>query len=202
MHTLVVFAHPEPHSLTGSTAQSLVDSLVEAGGTAEIADLFGEGFDPRYGDADLKVLRGQAGVPDDIRYEQERIERADSVVLVHPVYWWGLPALLKGWLDRVFTFGWAFGTDEATVLKSKKIHLLGLGGNAPQTYDEHGYRDAIRTTLEHGVFDFVSGPVASSRILHSSAENIGDQVGEVVREIVEDLAVDLAVDVSPVAARG
>lgn len=105
MHTLVLFAHPDSTSLTASTARQIAEGIVEAGGTAEVADLASEGFDPRFSDADLQLMQGAGPVPDDVRREQERVERADSIVLAHPVYWWSMPSLLKGWIDRVLTFG-------------------------------------------------------------------------------------------------
>ncbi|MGI6879317.1 NAD(P)H-dependent oxidoreductase [Microbacterium sp. gxy059] len=184
MHTLVLFAHPDPASLTASTARRIADGLVASGGTAEIADLAAEGFDPRYGDADLAVLRGAGGIPDDVLREQERVERADALVFVHPVYWWGMPALMKGWLDRVLTFGWAFGTDQATAIAERDVHLVRLGGNAPETYDAHGYREAIRTVVDHGVFEFAGGPVSSAHLLHTAEAGLETRLDETVRAVV------------------
>lgn len=187
MHALVLFAHPEPSSLTGSTAQRIAADLIEAGGTAEVADLAGEGFDPRFSEEDLRVLRGLDTAPKDVRREQERVERADALVFVHPVYWWGMPALMKGWFDRVLTFGWAFGTDGATALAGRDAHLLRLGGNSPQTYEEHGYRESIRNVTEHGLFEFVSGPVASSSIVHSAPEGLDGRITEAVDSVVSGI---------------
>lgn len=188
MHTLVLFAHPDPASLTATTARRIADGIIQEGGTVEIVDLASEGFDPRFTDADLQLVRGSGAVPDDVRREQERVERADSVVLVHPVYWWSMPSLLQGWLDRVFTFGWAFGTDDATAIRERDMHLLRIGGNAPSTYEEHGYAEAIRTSIEHGIFDFVGGPVASSRAIHSAADGaLDERVTETINAVVQDV---------------
>ncbi|SJM71241.1 NAD(P)H-dependent oxidoreductase [Gulosibacter sp. 10] len=188
MHALVLYAHPEADSLTASLSRRLAERIRETGSTAEIADLAGEGFDPRYSEADLAVLRGAGEAPEDIRREQERIERADAIILVHPVYWWGMPALLKGWLDRVLTFGWAFGSEDATALAGRDVHLVRLAGNAPATYDNHGYRDAIRTSVEHGVFEFVGGPVASSHLVHSAPEGLESRLDETVDALVASVA--------------
>ena len=186
MHALVLYAHPEPTSLTASLAHHIAEGFVGAGATAEVADIAGEGFDPRYTEADFGVLRGLSPVPDDVRREQERVERADALVLVHPVYWWSMPSLMKGWLDRVLTFGWAFGTEEATVLADREVHLVRLGGNSPETYDKHGYREAMRAGVEHGIFEFAGKgkPVASSHLLHSSAEDMQTQVEQTVASVV------------------
>ncbi len=106
MHTLVLFAHPQSESLTGSAARMLAAQLSATGHTAEVADLATEEFDPRFTAEDLAAMRGEGPYPDDVRREQQRVERAAAVVLVYPVYWWGMPGLLKGWIDRVLNFGW------------------------------------------------------------------------------------------------
>ena len=80
MHALVLFTHPEPESLTATTAGRIADDLARSGWTAEVADLAAEGFDPRYTRADYAVLHGTGPVPADVRREQERMERADAVV--------------------------------------------------------------------------------------------------------------------------
>lgn len=188
MHALILFAHPEQDSLTASTAGRIAAGLEEAGWSAEIADIAAEGFDPRITEADLAVVRGLGSVPADVAREQERVERAHAIVLVHPVYWWSMPALLKGWLDRVLTFGWAFGTEDATVLADRDVHLVRLGGSSPETYETHGYGEAIRTGVEHGIFEFAGGPVGSSHLVHSAPEGAGTRAAEAVEAVVASVA--------------
>jgi NAD(P)H dehydrogenase (quinone) len=108
MHALVVVAHPDPTSLSHSVGARIVDgiSTSDQGHSAELADLAAEGFDPRFSAADLAVHRRHAPPPADVASEQGRIDRGDALVLVYPVYWWSMPALLKGWIDRVFANGW------------------------------------------------------------------------------------------------
>lgn len=188
MHALILFAHPEPGSLSASTAWDIAAGLTEAGMTAEVADIAGEGFDPRMTEADLAVVRGLGDPPADVAREQERVERADALVIVHPVYWWAMPALLKGWVDRVLTFGWAFGTEGATALADRDVHLVRLGGSSPETYEIHGYSEAIRTGVEHGIFEFAGSPVASSHLVHSAPEGIEARAAESVDAVVASVA--------------
>lgn len=108
MHALIVVAHHHPRSLTHALAARIAEGVLRAGHSAETADLAAEGFEPRFGLADHAVHRGQASPPADVLAEQARIDRADTLVLVYPIYWWSMPALLKGWIDRVFSNGWAF----------------------------------------------------------------------------------------------
>ncbi|MGW0161897.1 NAD(P)H-dependent oxidoreductase [Mycobacterium sp. NPDC003323] len=171
MHSLVLFAHPQPESLTGTTARALAAALSTAeGDTVEVADLAAEGFDPRFTATDLAVMRGQQPVPADVRREQERVERADAMVLVYPVYWWGMPALLKGWIDRVISYGWAYGDDHvhADALSRLDIHLLALAGTDPGTYERHGYTESMRTGIEHGIFEYCGTTVASSHVIYNT----------------------------------
>ena len=105
MHALIVLSHPDPGSLTHAVAARIADGVAEAGHSATRADLAAEGFDPRFSAADFAAHRGRAPIPADIRAEQQRIDRADALVLVYPVYWWSMPGLLKGWAVRFLQRG-------------------------------------------------------------------------------------------------
>lgn len=174
MHALIVVAHPESHSLTHSVAVRVGEGLVAADpvNTFELADLAAQGFDPRFSTADLAVHRSLAMPPADVVAEQARIDRADALVLVFPVYWWSMPALLKGWIDRVFSNGWAFDfRPEAPLVKNLKhlrVHLVGIGGADTGTYSRHGYAAAMKTQIDHGIFDYCGAKVLSSDLLLDS----------------------------------
>ncbi len=191
MHTLVLFAHPQSESLTGSAARMLAAHLsATTGHTAAVADLAAEEFDPRFTAEDLAAMRGQGPYPDDVHREQQRVERADAVVLVYPVYWWGMPGLLKGWIDRVLNFGWAYG-DEATpgdALTHRDVHLLALAGTDPGTYQRHGYTESMRTGIEHGIFEYCGARVASSHFLYDTEAGgpiaLADTVAAVAADVV------------------
>ena len=101
--------------------------------------------------------------------EQARIDNADALVLVFPVYWWSMPGLLKGWVDRVFSNGWAYEeTADGDVVKKLgrlRVHLVALGAASQQTYDKHGFTDAFHAQIVHGIFDYCGATVASSQML-------------------------------------
>lgn len=165
MHALIVVAHHDPRSLTHHLAAQVALGIdrTQAGHSHETADLWAEGFDPRFGPADHAVHRQQAAAPADVAAEQARLDRADALVLVFPVYWWSMPGLLKGWIDRVFANGWAFDfSPEAKLVKKLgrlPVHLLAVGGADAPTYERHGYEHAMRTQIEHGIFDYCGAPV-------------------------------------------
>lgn len=174
MHTLIVVAHHDPLSLTRGVVTRIADglALADSDNTVEIADLWTEGFDPRFGPADWAVHHREASPPADVIAEQARIDRADALILVYPVFWWSMPALLKGWIDRVFANGWAFdfGTDAKLVKKLDRlrVHLIGVGGADAATYARHGYATAMKTQIDHGIFDYCGAQVVTSQLLLES----------------------------------
>ncbi|MGP3506164.1 NAD(P)H-dependent oxidoreductase [Paracidovorax citrulli] len=173
MHALIVVSHPDPRSLTHAVARSFAEG-VEAPGqhTTEVADIAAEGFQPAFNPADRATFFMKASAPPDVLREQERIDRSDALVLVYPVYWWSFPGQLKGWIDRVFSNGWAYSqTPEGAIEKRLgrlAVHLLGIGGADEGTYARHGYDKALRTQIDHGIFDYCGARVATSTILHGT----------------------------------
>ncbi|MER8826274.1 NAD(P)H-dependent oxidoreductase [Mesorhizobium sp. M0938] len=174
MHALIVIAHPDPRSLSHSVARHVAEgvSLSDPGNSFEIADLAAEGFDPRFTATDLAVHRRETPPSADVAAEQARIDRADALVLVYPVYWWSMPGLLKGWIDRVFANGWAYdeGPDAKLVkrLRHLRVHLVAIGGANLRTYARHGYFGAMKTQIDHGIFDYCGASVVTSELLLGS----------------------------------
>lgn len=175
MHILIVMAHPAGPPLTRSVASAILDAGTALGHTFELTDLVAEGFDPVFGPADHAAFNKVGPTPPDVRREQQRIERADHLVLVHPVYWWSMPAVLKGWIDRVFVSGWAFeedgGGDIVKKLGRLNVHLIALAGASAATYAKHGYHDAMRAQIDHGIFDFCGAPVVTSELVDCQNED-------------------------------
>ncbi|WP_198284163.1 NAD(P)H-dependent oxidoreductase, partial [Bacillus cereus] len=76
------------------------------------------------------------------------------------------PALLKGWIDRVFTQGWAYEDDANGKLVKKlqhlQVHLLAIGGADQRTYARHGYFGAMKTQIDYGIFGYCGARVVTS----------------------------------------
>ncbi len=170
MHALIVVSHPDPQSLTHAVARAFAEGVAKSGDhTTKIADLSAEGFQPAFNQADRFAYLLQGTLPSDILREQERIDRADALVLVYPVNWWSFPGLLKGWIDRVFSNGWAFSEASDGAIEKRlerlAVHLVGIGGADGGTYARHGYDKAMRTQIDHGIFDFCGARVMTSELL-------------------------------------
>lgn len=171
MHSLIVTTHPETGSLTHAIAQRIGDAIraIGAGNTVTHADLVAEGFDPRFNRDDQALFRGTGPVPPDVAAEHARLDAIDTLVLVYPLYWWSFPALLKGWIDRVFTQGWAYqdGADGKVQKKLQRlrVHLVGVGGAGAEMIERRGYGTAMKTQIDMGIFDDCGARVLSSELL-------------------------------------
>ncbi|WP_306368263.1 NAD(P)H-dependent oxidoreductase [Nocardiopsis sp. CC223A] len=126
MKTLIVYAHPEPRSLNGSLKDLAVTTLEAAGHEVRVSDLYAMDWKAAVDAADygphasrpLRVARDSGLAFDageltaDVRAEQEKLLWADMIILQFPLWWYTMPAILKGWVDRVFTYHFAYGVGE------------------------------------------------------------------------------------------
>jgi NAD(P)H dehydrogenase (quinone) len=120
MRCLVVYCHPVPESFGGAVRDTVVETLRARGAEIRLVDLYAEGFDPVMSADERRVYNQRA--PEDPRLAPyiECLNWADSILFVYPTWWYGLPAMLKGWLDRV----WA--TDVAFRLPPKGGRIVSL----------------------------------------------------------------------------
>lgn len=156
MRSLIVTSHPDETSLTHRAAARLQQLLGPT--KTSVAHLAQEAFDPRFTLADRKSYLGQGSPDGAIAAEQARIDQVEHLVLVFPVYWWSMPALLKGWIDRVFVADWAFSYDDdgrvVPNLSHLTTHLLPISGTAAHSFRKHRYTDSFSTQIEKGFLDF------------------------------------------------
>jgi NAD(P)H dehydrogenase (quinone) len=108
MRVLVIYCHPRPDSFSAALREAAVKGLTEAGHSVEPRDLYAEGFDPvlsaHQRDAYFDEAENGLGLEDHVA----ALRQAEALVLVYPTWWFGMPAMLKGWLDRVWIPGVAF----------------------------------------------------------------------------------------------
>lgn len=102
MRVLVVYAHPCGESFNAAVRDRLLGGLSAAGHEVRVADLYAEGFDPVMGDAERRGYHAPGANEAPVAGELERLRWCEALVFVYPTWWFGLPAILKGWLDRVF----------------------------------------------------------------------------------------------------
>ncbi|MFN7093326.1 MAG: NAD(P)H-dependent oxidoreductase [Allorhizobium sp.] len=111
---LVVLAHPLPESFAASAARAVVQTLEAKGHQVDLLDLYAENFDPRLTAAERAAyMEPGYQSPEDVLGIVERLKAVDGLVLVFPQWWFNLPAIMKGFIDRIFVPGVAFDHDKA-----------------------------------------------------------------------------------------
>nr|WP_223297595.1 NAD(P)H-dependent oxidoreductase [Catenulispora acidiphila] len=196
MKTLIVHAHPEPKSLNSSLKDIAVSTLTAAGHEVQISDLYAmkwkaavdaEDYGP---DASipLKVAADSGRAFDagtltpDVRAEQEKLLWADTIILQFPLWWYTMPAILKGWVDRVFTYRFAYGVGEHSDTKygerfgegtlAGRRALLSVTAGGPEShYTARGINGPIEDLLfpiQHGILYYPGIDVLPPFVLYGT----------------------------------
>ena len=117
MQVHIVYAHPNHKGFVGALLDAFVDGLTQAGHSYTMSDLYQMGFNPVMSLAEYEResrYDQSAPVADDVAAEQAKLDAADAWAFVYPVWWTDCPAIMKGWFDRVWTVGWAYGPSPMT----------------------------------------------------------------------------------------
>lgn len=176
MNVLIVHAHPEPRSFTSSMRHTAVAELTRAGHGVEVSDLYAMGWNPVASAADFGSRKNpdylvyaleqrfgyEAGtIAADIAGELEKLKRADLVILNFPLYWFSVPAIMKGWIDRVLISGLCYGGlrfyDQGGLRGKKAALSFTLGGREHMFGPEaiHGELDVMLRPLLRGTLAYV-----------------------------------------------
>lgn len=151
MHALVVVTHPNRDSFTHACADAAVSGLRRAGHTVEVLDLYAMGFSPAMTEAERHAYHSDEPiVHPHIEQSAAAIRAAQMLVFVYPTWWSGLPAMLKGWLEKSMVPGVAFvfdarGKVRPGLQRVRRIVGISIYGS-PRTY-VHAVNDNGRRVL-------------------------------------------------------
>ena len=127
MRVLVIFAHPLEDSYGAALRDAVIESLRDGGHTVDLCDLYREGFDPVLSGRERQMYRDTTCNAENVTEHVRRLKRAEGIVLVFPSWWYGMPAILKGYFDRVWLPGVAFDFgSQAIVPLLRNIRLFGV----------------------------------------------------------------------------
>lgn len=194
MNVLIVYAHPEPQSLNGSLRDFSVQRLEAAGHEVQVSDLYamqwkatldandstaqsGDRFNPSL---DSQQAFAQGVQSKDIELEQEKLLWADTVILQFPLWWFSMPAILKGWVERVYAYGFAYGVGEHSdvrwgdrygegTLSGKRAMLIVTTGGWESHYAQRGINgpiDDILFPIQHGILHYPGFEVLPPFVLY------------------------------------
>lgn len=176
MKVLWLFAHPEPRSLSGALLRSGLRALDRQGDEHRVSDLYAMGWKAEVDGADFRhdarrrlvVGAGSreayesGSLSEGIRVEQDKLRWADAVIVQFPLWWYAMPAILKGWFDRVFVRGFAFGVTDSEgrsrrygdgLLAGKRAMVVVTAGAREASLGPRGINgelNALLFPLQHG----------------------------------------------------
>jgi NAD(P)H dehydrogenase (quinone) len=176
MNVLIVHAHPEPQSFCASMCSTAVEVLQAQGHTVVVSDLYKQGFNPVASAADFGTRKNpdyltyaleqrsayEAGSIDpQIRDEIEKVKACDLLILNFPLFWFSVPAIMKGWIDRVFISGIFYGGKriyaQGGMRGKKALVALTLGGREDMLSEGgvHGELSAMLKPVTQGTLGYV-----------------------------------------------
>ena len=156
MRHLVVAAHPNVKSFNHSVVEAYASELIERKHRVECRDLYAINFNPILSARDLAAV-GSGRAAKDIRHEQAAIRRADVITLIAPLWWSGFPAMLKGYLDRVFCAGFAYVIKRGEYLPGlagKKGVIITTSAASKEELRSDGRLRAFKVIYNEGLMQF------------------------------------------------
>jgi NAD(P)H dehydrogenase (quinone) len=203
MKVLLVFAHPEPRSLNGALRDVAVSELQALGHEVRVSDLYAQGWKSQVDRADFPALPARSrlkvpgaskdafvadGLTADVAMEIEKLRWADTLILQFPLWWFSMPAILKGWVDRVFAYGFAYGVGEHSdhrwgdrygegCLAGKKAMLMVTVGGWREHYSARGINGPMEDLLfpiHHGILFYPGYQVLPPFVVYQ-ADRFGER---------------------------
>ena len=157
MKHLIIYSHINDESFSHAILETVVAESKNKNAEFEVRDLTALNFNPLLSAADMESLnRGET--PADIRAEQKFVEWADVISFIYPLWWGHMPAILKGYIDRVFAYDFAYSCKEngepIGLLPGKKIMMFTPMGNPTELYEKMGMIKALELTTDTCIFEY------------------------------------------------
>ncbi len=152
MHCFIIFAHPSRTTVTGKVLDEFVRGLASAGHCFEISDLYRMKFDPvmDFSQYQREVRATAETVPDDVKKEHEKIQKADALVFIYPNWWSDCPAILKGWFDKVWSYGFAYeyiDNKRCCRIKPRNALVICTAGYTGEALESNGIGPSMKTVM-------------------------------------------------------
>jgi NAD(P)H dehydrogenase (quinone) len=155
MKILVILAHPNPKSFNAAIAQTVVQTLEATNHEVLYHDLYGENFDPVL---PVGEINQEASLPAVIKQHCADLAAAGAIIIIHPSWWGQPPAILKGWIDRVFRLGVTYhlpgeiGRGIPHGLLRAQVALVFTTSNTPPLREIDFYGDPLQKIWENCIF--------------------------------------------------
>lgn len=169
MKILTVVSHPRVNSLTFSVADRFLQGLADAGHETEMLDLHRSGFNPVLWEADEPDWSSDHKTySPEVEAEMERMKKYDALAYIFPIWWFNLPAMLKGYIDRVWNNGFAYGSNK---LHHKQVLWLGLAAAPKEHFEKRQYDKMLSQHLNTGIADYCGISNSKVEILYDTLDS-------------------------------
>lgn len=184
MNYLIIYAHPSAKSFNHAIREVIEAGLKASNHAFAVRDLYEIGFDPA-----LKAEELESGeAPVDVRQEQDYIRSADVLVFVYPLWWSGMPAILKGYIDRVFSCGFAWSMEQNAftgLLKGKQAVIVNTMATSRDDLVDMGLLECMTKTIDEGIFDFCGIEVVEHKYLCAVLDASAEERARMLKEVGE-----------------
>lgn len=187
MKYLIIYAHPNPGSFNHAILETVEAELKKHGHETLVRNLNALNYNPVLSANDFAGLKS-GNLPDDIKAEQQHVTWADVLVVIHPVWWTGMPAILKGYFDRTLLYGFAYKFDKNGLVKmltGKKVLVFSTHGQPKEVYEKEMY-NAMNLTSNTGVYEFCGMEVVHHEYF-SSVISVDDSARKAYIQKVADI---------------
>lgn len=157
MNTTIVFAHPWKDSLNRAILEQVMDKLHKDGDAITLIDLYEDGFNPIMSEKDLSLYsQGKAADPMVNQYN-EILDSTEKIIFLFPIWWYDMPAILRGFFDKVMLSGSAYTEDEKGMhpVRSIQSTILLTTSSAPTEALIRNFGDPVNGTIIAGTFQAV-----------------------------------------------
>ncbi|MCF6410291.1 NAD(P)H oxidoreductase [Pseudalkalibacillus salsuginis] len=169
MKILTVVTHPRINSLTFQVAKHFVKGVRDSGNETEILDLYRSSFNPVLWESDEPDWHSDQQIySQEVEKEMNRLMEYDSLAFIFPLWWWSMPAMLKGYIDRVWNYGFAYGPNK---LKHQQVLWLSLAGAPKERFEKRQYDTMIDHYFNVGLASYCGIPNSKVKLLYDTVGN-------------------------------
>lgn len=187
MKHLIIYAHPNTASLNHQFKQTVEETLLQQNHEVVVRDLYQLNFDPVLSLEDIAGQR-RGIVSEEIKREQEYITWAEAITFIYPIWWTGMPGIMKGYIDRVFSYGFAYRYDKSMqkgLLAGKLAYIINSHGKSKLEYQEIGMDDALKLTSDKGIYTYC-GFVIKQHFFFDHADRATAETIEAWKSVIID----------------
>lgn len=186
MNTLIIYANYKETSFSAAIRDTLSDVFHQSGKEVAVRDLYEIKFNPVLSKKDLQQIDNDV-FPVDIMEEQKFITRADLICFVYPIWWSGMPAILKGYIERVFSKGFAYKFNDGMpqpLLSDKKAMIFNTT-DLNVAFQEKRFKDALNTITRDCILNFFGLDVIEHKYFANVSSVSVDVKKDYLQEVIE-----------------